>query len=480
MDTTKIEQSVGSFILAHRLIPDGSRVLVAVSGGPDSVALLYILHTLCQMRFINAELICGHVNHQLRADQSDQDQLFVRHMAGGLGIGFVATAVDVRGFASEERLSLETAGRLLRIEALALMARQYGCTRIAVGHQANDNAETIIHRLMRGTGLRGIAGIWPVRPIDQDISLIRPLLAIQRGQVLSYLRAKGVAWREDLTNLDCRFTRNAIRHRLMPILQQAGTKDLVENICSLGLATYRLYQDQILPMVQTLAGQVVTHHRPYGVSISPEPLACIRPFVVVELLRQILAGAGCRQRDLNFRHYTELLAMTKGRTRSVSLPAGLIARRYGRQIWIFPKRHLDRRPQLDVYLQIPGRVQADGFVIEAGLVDRSEVGPWPKSIRYRQTEAFDWSRVRPPIHVRNPRPGDRFVPLGMHREKKVARFLMDACVPGFIRNQVMVFEDQHQIIWVWPIRIADPIKVQPDTAQVLVLSCRPLELGQES
>lgn len=120
------------------------------------------------------------------------------------------------------------------------------------------------------------------------------------------------------------------------------------------------------------------------------------------------------------------------------------------------------------------------MTIEASIADRSQVGPWAKAVRYHHMEVFDWAMVRPPIRLRNPRPGDRFVPLGMHKEKKVARFLMDSCVPGFIREQVVVFEDQRQIIWVWPVRIADPVKVQPATGQVLALSCRYLELGQES
>ncbi|MDH7600292.1 MAG: tRNA lysidine(34) synthetase TilS [Sedimentisphaerales bacterium] len=463
-----LEQRLAAFVCRYALIPQGCRVLVAVSGGTDSMALLEALTRLKAAGVLDIDLVCGHVNHQLRGSEADQDQQFVRQQAAARDLEFVCMFVDVKGLAERSGLSLETAGRILRLDALVKMARETGCSRIALGHQANDNAETVVHRIMRGCGFRGLSGIWPERPIE-GLTLIRPLLCVTRGQILEYLIARGVAWREDSTNRDLRFTRNRIRHALLPMLQAGSASDLLQALSSLALAVYQFYLNHVLPDAQ-LRGSRSIKAVPGGVLLSIEDTRGVHPLVLWELLRHALTRAGCKEADLGYHHYRGLVGLIYGTVKAVALPSGLVARLDGGHVYITRQ---GPRPGVEtagpVGLPVPGAAQLGAVRIEASLVDSYD--PRIRSAGASSvTEQIDWDSIRPPLIVRPPRPGDRFVPLGLSQEKKVARFLMDAKVPRYMRSQVMIVADQEKVIWVCPVRISESVKVRPQTRQVLALT----------
>ncbi len=176
----EFEQKVGDFIKANELFGSAERVLLAVSGGADSTALLYAMWGLKAKGVFDAELLCAHMNHQLRGTQADLDEDFVLAQAAELKLAITTKRLDVRGFAGRNKLSIETAARKLRIESLLQIARANDCRVVATAHQKNDNAETVLQRLVRGTGFRGLGGIWPVRVFADDIRFARPLLCVRR------------------------------------------------------------------------------------------------------------------------------------------------------------------------------------------------------------------------------------------------------------------------------------------------------------
>jgi tRNA(Ile)-lysidine synthase len=167
----EFENKVADFIRAHALSGPADKILLAVSGGADSTGLLHLMCTLKVMRVVDGELMCAHLNHQLRGSEADADEDFVTRQAGGLNVPVITRRLDVRGFADRNKLSIETAARELRIKALVDIAKANGCDVIATGHQKNDNAETVLQRLSRGTGFRGLGGIWP-RRTDEIIFVI--------------------------------------------------------------------------------------------------------------------------------------------------------------------------------------------------------------------------------------------------------------------------------------------------------------------
>jgi tRNA(Ile)-lysidine synthase len=396
---------------------------------------------------------------------------------------FVTRSLDVTGFAKAHRQSIETAARHLRIQALLEMAKEAYCQAIAIGHHRDDNAETVVQRMARGTGLRGLAGIWPSRAGSGGVRIIRPLLCVTRQEVLQYLRERDLTWREDSTNADCRFRRNFLRHRLLPALQGQGTSCLVESLSDLALSTYRLYTKAILPEVDRLWPAPASGTGGENLLPDVETLRGQPPYVQIELMRQALARLGCGERDLTDLHYTRLLALIAAKTsgKAVSLPGGFTARRWGSHIRIGRQRPPlpsapDRGP---AFLEVPGQARLGHWLIEAVVLPLDGEQGRIRGNTCRYKEWLDLDGLRPPLVVRRHRPGDRFRPLGQASDKKVGRFLIDARIPREGRDEVLVVEDQERIVWLCPVRISDTVKVTEATRRVVQISVRPADVNAD-
>jgi len=472
--TEEIEQRVGEFIRLYGLFAKGGRILLAVSGGADSIALLHVLTALQGQGRLAVEFVCAHINHRLRAAESDADERFVVEEATRLHLPAAVRSVEVQTFARTHRLSLETAGRQLRLARLSEIAREQGCTWIATGHQKNDNAETVLHRLQRGTGFRGLAGIRPVRRLDDDLRLARPLLCVTREEIVRYLDEHDLRWREDRTNTDATYTRNFIRHRLLPLLQRESRTPIVEELSQLAIAAGKLY-DRIRREAER-AWDTIVQVDGNEIRIDASGLASLPELVAIELIRRALVSVGCGERDLTEYHYRGVLqsaregAAGKGR----SLPGGFAARYESGRIVLHKARQREDSVQgAPCMLGIPGRTQFDRYEINARILPRDEVDP-AQFGRDKDpfTEYLDWERLRPPVIVRPRGAGDRFQPLGLDSMTKVGKFLTAARTPRDVRERVVVFADREKIIWVCPVRIAEPVKVTEGTRQVLALMVR--------
>jgi len=469
------ENKVFEFILRQGLFADDRAILVAVSGGADSMCLLHVLRTFRNQGRLAAPLLCCHVNHRLRGSESDADERFVVELANEMGVPVVVRTVEVRSHAETSRQSIETAARQLRLAALEEIARDRGCAWIATGHQRNDNAETVVQRLRRGTGFRGLAGIRPMRRLGEGLSLARPLLCVTREEVVRYLFEHNLAYREDHTNADVAYTRNYIRHRLLPLLQQESGALLVEELADLAASAGRLHN-----RIQKEAQQAWTTMAQAGndeVRIDASGLASLPELVAVELVRRALMNLGCGERNLTAEHYQSVLglARTQVQAKQTSLPSGFIARMESRQLILrhgvagsSPKAHDIPSP-----LNIPGRTAFADVEIDARIIPRPEIeGAEIRDDKGPFCEYLDWDRIRPPVVVRPRRRGDRFQPLGMDTEKKVGKFLTAAKAPRRSRDRTIVFADRDRILWICPVRIAEPVKITDETRLVLELTVR--------
>ena len=445
----------------HRMWSPGHRILVAVSGGPDSVALLEALHRLSESEGIN--LAVAYFHHGLRPE-ADDEQLFVNSLAEALGVPFYAGRGDVAAHAEKMGRGIEAAARALRLEFLQNTASSEGYDCIALGHTASDRVETVLMNLLRGAGLWGLRGIPPVRP-----PFIRPLIDLWREDVRRFCEAAGLRWVTDRTNLDTsRFLRNKIRHQLLPLLESEYRAGAARAILRCAQAA----DDELAwtaPIVQEALDSCSERGR-QRLRLRLSNLASMHPGLAVRVIRAGAESVFGPLTDWTATHYAALLeAARKGHTGlRVELPGGLQGRvEYGWLV-IAPAPEPIAMPERP--LPVPGQVRIPeaAMTIEAYVVPRSQAGqPGP----YRAILRAD---LADGLVVRGRRPGDRFRPVGMGgRSKKLQDFFVDEKVPAAERDTIpLVVHPIKGIIWVVGMRIAEGVAAADATGTnpVLVLT----------
>ncbi len=305
-------------------------VVVAVSGGADSVALLRGLHVLAGP---NARAICvAHLDHGLRGEAGAADADFVRRLAEELALEAVIGSADVPG---ERRggEGIEAAARRARYRFLRQTAECRGARYVAVGHTADDQAETVLHRLLRGSGLQGLSGMARVRPLGHAASLIRPMLEFRRGELREYLTSIGQSWREDRTNDDPRFTRNRLRRHLLPVLEQDYGPGVVQAICrTSGMVAEA--QAVLLAEATRLAEQATMHHEASFVVIRTGALADVSQLLIAEALRLVWRRRQWPEQGMGFSEWRQLAAMvtTPGDVAARMLPGAVRAEKKGGEL----------------------------------------------------------------------------------------------------------------------------------------------------
>ena len=469
----EFESKVADFIKAHALLRPADKILLAVSGGADSTVLLHLMCALKAMGVVKTELICAHLNHQLRGSEADEDEDFVIRQAGGLNVPVITRRFDVRSFADKNKLSIETAARELRIKNLMDIAKANGCDLIATGNQKNDNAETILQRLSRGTGFRGLGGIWPRRTFNGGIEFIRPLLCVTRAEIVDYLSQKSIKWRTDRTNIECSYRRNYIRHRLLPALQKQCSDSAVEELSELTCATRKFYSlvyncaDETWPKLANCSDEKVMLDLRM---LSTEP-----PAVKVELIRRSLAAVGCGERDLAQKHYERILQLAERNVSNngLDLPGGFAAwREYNNLTFARVERISGPERQIgeSAKVEVPGRTRFGDYLIKATVLEPNgcDIEKF-KEQKSESVEWFDLDRIKPPLVARFRKDGDKFWPLGLASQKKVGKFLTAAKVPQDVRRKVLVVTDSEKIIWLWPIRISEQARITPNIRKILQL-----------
>ncbi|MBN1457613.1 MAG: tRNA lysidine(34) synthetase TilS [Sedimentisphaerales bacterium] len=469
----EFENQILGFIGSEGLFDGAERVLAAVSGGADSAALLQTLIRLKQAGQIEVELSVGNVNHNLRGAESDGDSEFVAELGEKLGIEVLQCGVETKTYAKENKVSIETAARELRIEALCKMARKAGAEKIVMAHHMDDNAETIIHRLVRGTGFRGLGGIWPRRRLAGLVEVVRPLLCVSRKQIEEYCGANGFKWRTDKTNDEVVFTRNRIRHLVLPELQKDCKEDLSKILFELSSKAQKLYR-MIEAEAQKAIDEIKIDDGVEKIVLNKQGLARLDRLVAVEVVRRVLVLVGSGERDLKQEHYERVLELTgSGESgKVIELPDGFAASVEYEKISFYRNAGKTAASAFDkVCLNVPGLTETGGYkietrVFEAGGTDIERFKKEKEDI----VEWFDADKLHGKIAARSRKEGDRFFPLGGEGEKKVGKFLTAAKVEGDLRDKVFVIEDDEKIIWLAPVRASELTKVDSKTKRILEIS----------
>jgi tRNA(Ile)-lysidine synthase len=431
----------------HAMVAAGDTVLVGVSGGADSVALLSTLVTLASSLAISLRVL--HVDHGLRAD-SARDADFVRRLCERLGVPVEVAQVTVGAG------SVEAAARAARYAALAAGADRAGAARIAVGHTADDQAETVLMRVLEGAGVRGLAGIAAVRG-----RIIRPLIDARRADVVAHLERTGLPWLEDPSNRDVRFLRNRIRHQVLPVIAAACEGDVVAALTRVG-ALARESSDAVDRMAEAELHRLGAVE-PDGVTLSRTALAALPREVAAELLRRAASRLGSRAPLRAWGHRGLARVLADPAPRRPFRLGGVVVEVSGDRIRVGARATvaLDARA-----LDVPGRVDLPeiGRALEARLLPAaSYVVP-----REAARVAFDAGALPRRLMIRARRHGDRFRPFGAG-ERRLKAFLIDAKVPRWERMRLPLVDAGGEILWVAGVRRAAAAPLTAATRDVMEL-----------
>ena len=456
--TPGLVSKVRRTILRRSLAVPGDLILVACSGGADSTALLHVLRDLgAEFSF---RLAVAHFDHGLRAS-SGRDARFVHELAASFGLPFHYEKRDVRAAARKHGWNLEEAGRRLRYDFLCRAAGETGAARIATGHTLDDQAETVLMRILRGSGPRGLAGIAPIR----EGLIIRPLIEARRKEIEAFLRARKIVPCEDETNRDRAFLRNDVRRRLVPYLERNYEPAVAEKLGR--MAEILEAEDRFLEahVRRILPGLV------QGESAEARLNADALAFLPTGLSRRcIRAFIEDRKGDLlrvSFDDVENVRTLREGKT--AVLPGGLRLTREGAWIGRAAGRRPGQRIPKGFRLRWDGTaplgVVETGAVFAARLFRRGSLSKFPFDDACRVF--LDAGRLVFPLIVRSPRAGDRYRPIGAPGRRKVNEMLRGRGVPVSERGLKTVFESGGEIAWVEGLPAAEAFRIGPSTRRVL-------------
>ena len=426
------------------MLSSGESVVVGVSGGADSIGLLYALHGL---RDYKPDLIVAHLDHGIRGKEARRDALFVKRTAESIGLTFELGKADVPGYKKEKKLSLEEAARVLRYEFFEETRRKYRADKIATAHTLDDQAETVLMRLIRGSGVKGLSGIPPV----SGGVIIRPLIETPRPEVEKYLTSNGIGWIEDSTNELRTILRNRIRLELMPELAAYNPK--VKDALSRASEILRIEDDYMEREVKSKFSRLITYD-PAGLKGDLKKFGKLHPALRLRILRAAIDELHSSLKNITSLHLisADEFLMSDSASGEVEFPDELVITKGYDYFLVTTRSSLERK--FTYVIDSPGEWEFPGFEVKVEEVTAKSLDEEREDVAY-----FDARKVLFPIEIRSFRPGDRFVPLGMHEEKKLKNFFVDSKVPRFERYRTPIFTCGGKIFWIGGMRIDERFKI---------------------
>jgi tRNA(Ile)-lysidine synthase len=455
----KIIEQAKHTISKYNMITPGDLVVVAVSGGPDSVCLLDIFFKLKEELGIG--IVVAHFNHGLRPDQDEYETRFVERIAMSFNVPFESKRADP-GMLTEKG-SLEERARNARYQFLRQVKRKVSAHKIAVGHNLNDQAETVLMRLLRGSGPSGLAGI----PPNRDDGIVRPLIEVARSEIESYLAHAGLNYVTDASNLRTSYLRNRVRLELLPELRKYQPR-----IVELLGQTAEIMRSEEKLLVSNARTWIEEQSETVGSKIFIPITAFSRlpEALKNQVIRVALRMTGGNLRRVNLRHIAAVknIAMGARPQSKVDLPSDLFVRRVYDRL-LFSKTENAQIADFSYFIEGPGTHELENlrYTVSINELENRDLpdmkgSPW--------TAFLDADLINYPIVIRNFRKGDRFIPFGMQGHKKLKDFFIDLKIPSEERARIPIMSYKDNIIWICGLRLDDRFKVKPDTRRVLKIT----------
>jgi len=451
----KVKQTIEKYNL---LVKD-DRVVVALSGGPDSTALLVILTQIAEE--IGFNLIAAHINHGLRAEESDEDEKYSRELSEKIGVAFVAHKIDKTGVA--KGVSPEDYYRRQRYSFLNKVAQEQRAKKIALGHNLQDQAETVLLNLLRGSGLEGLRGILPMR----DGKFIRPLIEVSRLEIISFLNAAGIQYRQDSSNESKQYLRNKIRGELIPYMKEKFNPKIEEKLAQTA-EIVRNEDEFIRQYVLAAMDSPYIQRQKNLISLNIAYINKLPLAIRLRFFKALLESLNPEKNGFSFIHIKSLenLAQGKESGKRISLPADIAARREYDNLILERKKACPKRIEYEYSMKIPGsiNIQARNLTIRLQTTNRDYIDRGSENKVY-----MDLGKISLPLILRNRRDGDWFQPLGMKGREKIKTFFIDRKIPRNERDEIMLIADQISVVWIEKMHLNDRVKITKETKNVLEL-----------
>lgn len=441
----------------------GDKVVVGFSGGPDSACLVHVLHTLKER--LGIEVIAAHVNHCLRGEEADRDEQYVEEFCKKIGIQCYIKREDIHKVSKENGISCEMAGREIRYEFFQEVLKKVDGQKIAIAHNANDQAETVLMRMMRGAGLEGLVGIKAVR----DDIYVRPILTIDRKEIEEYCEVNNLNPRIDKTNLENIFARNKVRLELIPYIQDNFNKDIIESLNRMA-ETIKTDNDYINEMVRNCFSEYCTKEK--GKIVISKNAFLQHEAILTRIIRVALGYVKGDLRNFEKVHIYDIINLQKHSTgKRIMLPGNVEALNNYGSINLYIKKQREPLENKSYILDI----DKVNDICEAGIEVDMQKHIVQKSFQFTKNNLikyFDYDKINSYISLRFRKNGDKFSPLGMKGSKKLKDLFMDLKIPKDERDNIPLICFGDDIAWIVGYRVSEKFKVDENTKNILQIKIK--------
>jgi tRNA(Ile)-lysidine synthase len=455
-------------IAIHHLLDRGEHILAAVSGGPDSVALLRVLKMLQNDYALHIDV--AHLHHGLRGEEADKEEEFVRLLSRKMNLQLFTKKVNIRELQKKAGKSLEEVAREERYRFLYQMAEEHGAVKIATGHHRDDQAETFLINLLRGSGLEGLKGIAPIR----DGRLIRPLLYVGRDEILEFLQRERLSYMTDSSNSDSSFLRNRIRNQLIPELKNRYNPQMTAGLARTA-EIIRIEDDYMQAVVRRLLILWEIDVIDREVIVPLAEFSRQHEAIQARIVKFLLEEMTPFKKGISYRHIESVMDVCRKsdiRLRRLNLPFGIVVEKQPSTLVVRKKSEIapqgtdlnDEKDVFEIQVEIPGIIHLNERNIQLEFIDKPSI---TEIISHPGTAFLDYERIEPPLFLRNIRPGDKIDLLGLGGVKKLKKIFIDKKIPHRLRKSIPLLADSRSVIWIAGDRISQRVCVTEKTRKVL-------------
>lgn len=455
---------VKSFIKENNLIKDNDKILVALSGGPDSVCLLHILHSLKEE--FNLTIGAAHINHMLRGEEALLDELYVEKLCEDLGISCYVARIDIDDISKKLNISHEMAGRDERYKFFESISNKYGYNKIAVAHNANDQAETVLMRMMRGTGLEGLGGIRAKR----GENIIRPILSISREEIENYCFENELNPRIDKTNLENVYSRNKVRLDILPYMKENFNEDIIQTLNRMAIILQK-DDEYINKQCQKAFNKYCQLKN--DTLIIDKKIFSLDQAIVTRIIKKSFIDYSKKYINFEMKHIYDVIYLSeRGTNKKIDLPNDIIAENIYGNIHLKRKNNLinsneNREISISIKDLSNNTLEFMGYTVKIEVVNKNNNIEFSNNdlIKY-----FDYDNIVDEIIIRTRRDGDKIRPFGMSGNKKVKDIFINNKVPIEDRDKVPIICFDNNIAWIVGYKVSEDYKITSKTKKIIKIT----------